>query len=142
MAVAAIVCDKISLAGHRAPWQCQDLFVGFATLCLMVALTPAEHSDRWQWLRNALAWAPLVFVGTFSYSLYLLHAPLLEILWIYFVRPLKMSGLNSFFLLSTAGLAVIIALSYLFFLLCERSFMRHGKRPMMKPEAQLRTVES
>jgi peptidoglycan/LPS O-acetylase OafA/YrhL len=128
MWAVAIGCNKGSVLGHRSPWQIEDLFVGLGTLSLLVALSPGENSDPWHWLRNALNWTPLVFVGTFSYSLYLLHAPLLEILWRYWIKPLKLSSLHSFILLSTVGLAAVIAVSYLFFLLFERPFMRSGKR--------------
>jgi peptidoglycan/LPS O-acetylase OafA/YrhL len=114
--------------GQRIPWQCEDLLVGLGTLSLLVAITPCGTVDKWHWVRNMLGWAPLVFVGTFSYSLYLLHAPLMEVIWVYFVHPLNMTTVNSFILLSTAGVAVIVGLSYLFFLLCERPFLGSRKK--------------
>lgn len=123
MAGVALVFNKGYIHQMRLPWQVQDLFVGLATLCLLVAVTPGERSDSWHWVRDALGCAPLAFVGTFSYSLYLIHAPLLEVIWVYFVNPLHMTPLNSLMLLSSAGLVVVIGLAYLFFLVCERPFM-------------------
>ena len=130
MAGLALDFNKGYVHGLRLTWQIQDLFVGLATLCLLVAITPGEQSDRWHRIRNALAWAPLAFVGTFSYSLYLLHAPLLEIIWVYFVRPLHLTALNSFALFSTVGLAAVVGVVYAFFLLFERPFIgRPGGQP-------------
>jgi len=123
MAAAALTANKGYIHQIRLPWQQQDFFVGLAALCLLVAVTPGGPSDPWRWVRNTLAWGPLAFVGTFSYSLYLIHAPLLEVLWVYFVRPLHMTALNSFLLFSTGGLLVVMGLAYLFFLLCERPFI-------------------
>jgi peptidoglycan/LPS O-acetylase OafA/YrhL len=121
--VAALTVNKGYIHQFRLPGTVQDLLVGCATLCLLVAVTPGEHSDSWHWVRNALGCAPLAFIGSFSYSLYLIHAPLLEVIWVYFVHPLHMTALNSLVLLASAGMAVVIGLAYLFFLLCERPFM-------------------
>jgi len=123
LAAVALDANKGYIHQQRLTWQVQDLFVGLSTLCLLVALTPGERSDSCRWVRNALAWRPLAFVGTFSYSLYLVHAPLLEIIWVYFLNPLHMSPLNSLLIFSSAGLAVVIGLAYLFFVVCERPFI-------------------
>ena len=56
MAGAALASNKGYVDGVRLPWQVQDLFVGLGTLCLLVAITPREQSDRWHWVRNGLAW--------------------------------------------------------------------------------------
>jgi peptidoglycan/LPS O-acetylase OafA/YrhL len=122
-AALAFIANKGYVNQVRLPWQIQDLFVGMATLCLLVAVTPGRDADRWGWVRRTLAWGPFDFVGTFSYSLYLIHAPLLEILWVYFIHPLHWSPLASLLLFSTVGLLAVIACAYLFFLLCERPFM-------------------
>ena len=96
-------------------------------MALLVAVSPSEKSDRLYAVRKVLNWRPLVLVGTFSYSFYLLHAPLLQIIWQYLLRPLKLSPFHEFLALSFAGLPAIIGISYLFHLLCERPFMRPPK---------------
>jgi len=128
MAGLALISNKGYIHDVRLPWQIQDLFVGLATLCLLVGVTPGRTSDPWGWVRRALGWGPLDFVGTFSYSLYLIHAPLLEIIWVYFLRPLHWTPLASLLLFSTAGLLTVIGCAYLFFLLCERPFMGPARR--------------
>ena len=42
-------------------------------------------------LRRLLEWRPLVVGGVFSYNLYLLHAPALELVWRYGLDPLGFS---------------------------------------------------
>jgi len=132
MAAVTIVLNKVHQT--RVYWQFQDISLGFAAMCLLVAVVPSVNSDRWRWVRGALGWTPLVFVGTFSYSLYLLHAPLLEIIWVYFVHPMHLTAAGSFALMGTGGFVVVVALSYLFFLFCERPFMRLRKSRILIPE--------
>ncbi len=122
----AVVSTKAGLS-RGFPWQITDIFIALGTLSLLVA---AESSG---FIRAVLGWKPLVFVGTFSYSFYLLHAPLLEIVWRYFVLPLHLSPFRAFFMLCSFGLPAIIGASYLFFLVCERPFIRRGKPPVVRP---------
>lgn len=75
-----------------------------------------------RFLVGVLTWKPLVNLGRMSYSLYLIHAPLIQLGWLY-VRRLGMTQETQFVLLSGPGLAGIIAISYVCFLLVERPFM-------------------
>jgi peptidoglycan/LPS O-acetylase OafA/YrhL len=43
---------------------------------------------------------PLVAIGQFSFSLYLVHAPLLAAVWVFFVKPVGLA--------SGAGLALMV----------------------------------
>ena len=73
-----------------------DLGVGVAVasgLCCQAAL-PASRT------RRALEWVPLVAIGQFSFSLYLVHAPLLAAVWVFFVKPVGLA--------SGAGLALMV----------------------------------
>lgn len=65
----------------------------------------------------------LVAIGIFSYSIYLVHAPLLHLFWSA-LRPFKLSDDLNFVILTTLVLPVIIGLSYIFHLWFERPFMR------------------
>lgn len=96
-----------------------DLFVGMATMLLLVALAPPAPNR----LRKGLSWRPLVFIGTFSYSIYLLHAPVLQLVWQYGLRYLPLSPGIAFWTLLVVGLSVVSGVSYLFFLFCERPFL-------------------
>ncbi|OQX69118.1 MAG: hypothetical protein B6A08_06465 [Sorangiineae bacterium NIC37A_2] len=74
-------------------------------------------------LTKFFALPPLVWLGTFSYSLYLMHAPILQILWQYAAMPLGLDNEATFVALMTLGLGVTIAASYGFFRVFERPFM-------------------
>lgn len=102
-------------------------------MALLVVAAPSARPDKLQILRKILNWKPLVLVGTFFYSFYLLHTPLLQILWPYGLRPLNLAPDQQLTVLCGAGIPVIICVSYLFHLACERPFMRPPK--MQKPLA-------
>jgi peptidoglycan/LPS O-acetylase OafA/YrhL len=79
-------------------------------------------------LKRFTSWRPLVLVGTFSYSLYLIHEPFLRTAAA-LVLPLHWTpGLQLLF--SEVLLPVIlVGLGYLFFLIAEKPFLR---RPVKK----------
>jgi peptidoglycan/LPS O-acetylase OafA/YrhL len=79
-------------------------------------------------LRATLEWRPLVLLGLFSYSVYLIHAPLLQVLWQYVLYPLHLGDTVTFFLLELGGVPLILAAAYGFFLVFERPFLRHSGR--------------
>ena len=76
--------------------------------------------------RKLLSWPPLVFVGTFSYSLYLMHLPILDIVRIAVdrVHPLSHSPNLQLAAIAVIGLPLTLVGSYLFHLKFEKPFMR------------------
>jgi peptidoglycan/LPS O-acetylase OafA/YrhL len=100
-----------------------DLPIGIVALS---ALVLSQRSDR-NFLGRVFSWKPLVLIGTFSYSVYLIHAPLLQILWQYGLHPAGVGDELMFLLLLTAGLAVVLGGAYLFFRVFEQPFMRSGR---------------
>ncbi len=76
-------------------------------------------------LAHLLAVRWLVFVGTFSYSLYLLHQPVLHV-FLRIARRFLMNDNACFFFLLIVAIPLIVVFSYLFFLVCERPLL---KRP-------------
>jgi peptidoglycan/LPS O-acetylase OafA/YrhL len=91
---------------------------------------------------SVLAWRPLVFIGTFSYSLYLIHAPLLQAIWQYIVRPANLGSLSSFAFLMGPGALLVLCASYGFFRAFEQPFMRQPKQKdvTQPPQATARFV--
>jgi peptidoglycan/LPS O-acetylase OafA/YrhL len=73
---------------------------------------------------------PLVLVGTFSYSLYLIHAPAL---WVLFpvIHTLRLSDNAAFLFRLAVGTPFALLLAYLFFLIVERPFLI-GRRPSVQ----------
>ena len=77
-----------------------------------------------------LACKPLSAIGLFSYSLYLVHAPLIQVIWQYAIHPLGLSDADTFLMLICAGIPIIIGASYLFYLTCELPFVpKRADRP-------------
>ncbi len=109
------------------PWTVHytDYIVGVWASCLLIVVTtrPAET------LARMFAWKPLVFVGTFAYSLYLIHVPLLRVFWLYTVAPFPFSNLKMFLALLIFAVPLTIVGAYGFFCICERPFLRRKPLP-------------
>jgi peptidoglycan/LPS O-acetylase OafA/YrhL len=108
----------LQAAGGELPIYLEDTAVGLASMSLLIAVARREAF----WLTRALSWKPLVFVGGFSYSLYLIHSPLLEVLQRYYLPTWQETRMDSFVLLALAGTPIIVIASYLFYLVAERPF--------------------
>jgi peptidoglycan/LPS O-acetylase OafA/YrhL len=104
-----------------------DTGVGAATAVLLAVLF-SDGGRQQFWLGRALNWKPLVAVGLFSYSLYLVHAPLLHAFDRVFVG-LFTPGPVTRFLLLVCMIPCIVGIAYLFHLAFERPFLN------MRPDA-------
>ncbi len=116
-----------------------DYCVGLLSMSLLV--TVAMNEGGWLW--NVLSYKPLAFIGTFAYSIYLIHAPLLQIFWQYLFAPLQKTPLLMFAALLFIATPAIVGLSYIFYLGCERPFISKGKKrnqPSPSPETVSETV--
>ncbi len=126
--VIMVVIPRAKVVNHAAlPIEYADFFVGLWALSLLVVAAGAETN----WLNRLLSWRPLVFIGTFAYSIYLVHAPLIQLLWQYVFVPLQGRPESMFLALCFAGTPLIVGVSYLFFLACERPFLNRRKRETM-----------
>ncbi len=111
-----------------------DLPIGVAAAGLLVYATTSEQAL----ITRALRWKPLVFIGTFSYSVYLMHAPVLQILWQYVLKPLRLSGVAMFVALMGPGAIVVLGVAYAFHRLFEHPFMTsHANPESSRPDAIL-----
>ena len=81
-------------------------------------------------------WA--VRLGVFSYSLYLVHSPLISLVHIA-LRSQHLSPLTRFILMPIVGVPVILSLSYLFHLAFEKRFLGSSKQPETQNVAAGRT---
>ena len=112
-----------------------DTAAGALTASLL-ALLAQPAGPAGVWIRSFLSRKPLTALGTFAYSLYLVHFPLISCLDL---AAHKLPGLHTpsarQAFLFIAGPPLIVAASYLFHLVCERPFMtRSGVK--IKTEAQ------
>jgi len=82
--------------------------------------------------KSILQWGPLYLVGTFSYSLYLLHAPVIQIVWQWVIRPLHLHALAAFITLVAIALPACIAIAWIFFLAFQRPFMSSRQKTAVR----------
>jgi peptidoglycan/LPS O-acetylase OafA/YrhL len=125
LAVLGIVGATI-LAGPEAMlrWTAPlDVVVAVATVALLLL---ARRSDSR--LRRVLSARSLVGVGGMGFSLYLTHAPVVQLVWLYVVRPLDLPASMAFVALVSAGTPVALLISTAFFRLVERHFLRATPR--------------
>jgi peptidoglycan/LPS O-acetylase OafA/YrhL len=126
-----VACALTVAWGVRASFErfyLLDLPVGVMATSVLVLTTRAGSS-----LGRVLSWRPLAFLGTFSYSVYLVHAPLLQVLWQYVLAPLGLGPAGAFAFLITLGLAVSLAVAYVFFLGFEAPFLQRRPRRANAP---------
>jgi peptidoglycan/LPS O-acetylase OafA/YrhL len=93
-----------------------DILVG---VCMVALLVTAARPNR---VGRLLAARPLAFIGTFAYSIYLVHLPLLIACWSLLVR-LRLPSEAAFALLAFGCGPLIVGIAYLFHLGCERPFL-------------------
>ncbi len=110
----------IGLWGHRFGKDFTDFFVGLTSCCLLLFITLRKQS----YISRFLSLKPLVAIGTFSYSLYLIHFPALQLFWQAFPAKLAMTKAEAFVTDCTVGLAWMTLLAWVFYYLFERPFTR------------------
>lgn len=100
-----------------------DFPMGFATAAILIA-----GCLRSKPVIALLEYRRFLSLGAFSYSLYLLHMPFLQLTWQYLIHPLELPDYAEFALLVPVGGAVAIGASWLFYRLVERHFDPLAKR--------------
>lgn len=95
-----------------------DLVVGVVAGCGLISIVSQPG-----WVARILATRPLVFVGTFAYSMYLIHAAGLQLVHQYLIFPWKLTREVQFAALVGVGYPLIVLASYGFFKLFEQPFL-------------------
>jgi len=113
-----------------------DVLTGCAVLSLIIDSTQRLTAGSAQAVRSLalrlFQSRGLVWLGTFSCSLYLVHDPMLALLHL-LLRSLPLSAPALLFLMYGLGIPLSVATSYVFYLLIERRFM--PGRPRTEAEA-------
>jgi peptidoglycan/LPS O-acetylase OafA/YrhL len=108
----------------------EDILIGLATACLILHCGRAlregtgARRDPLLWLFQSRA---AVTLGMFSYSLYLVHVPF-GWMFLPITRALHLSGPALFAFSLGIKIPLLCALSYGFYLVCERPFLSTGAR--------------
>jgi peptidoglycan/LPS O-acetylase OafA/YrhL len=116
--VAAVLMVLLFQKENLARLGITQIVVGIVAMCVLIV------GGQWQSnpITRAISSKPLATIGLFSYSLYLVHFPLQQVIWLYIVLPLKLSRVATFLTMATAGTALILFLAYVFYLGFERPF--------------------
>jgi peptidoglycan/LPS O-acetylase OafA/YrhL len=111
-----------AVAHHLILCDCLVALI-FAACLVIWARSPHSPTAR------LLSSKPLVWIGGFSYSIYLLHAPLIQVAYRYVLLPSRICGGWGVLLLGGAAVPLVIAVSYGFHLIFEKPFMTRRLQP-------------
>ena len=116
--ILALISGAIHFGPHGELAAMKEYLFGLFAMPLMVAASfPTSLAHR------LLSLGPLVLTGSFAYSIYLIHAPILAFLFEYLLVPLKMSNLQAFVYLTLMGFPAVILTSYVLFKFFEYPFL-------------------
>ncbi|MDI9894242.1 acyltransferase [Rhodococcus sp. IEGM 1381] len=100
-----------------------DVVLGMAVIALIASLDRGQVGP----LRRSLSSRPFVFTAAFSYSLYLVHAQLLQVGWQALVEPLDADRAVQWAILALVICPAVLAASYGFSRIAERPFRRENR---------------
>ena len=118
--LAAGFASALVFGGTRQ--QIPDLLIGAGIGTGLVFLTDAIARGRQPLALRVLELRPLVGLGRFSYSLYLLHAPVLALFYVLALR-LGLGPVEIQLFILGVALPATVAVCYVFFLAFERPFL-------------------
>jgi len=132
LTIFIFVFQRLTAGSKFAYWfEFMDITLGCWGFSLLIVV-----SNGRLWLQKMFSYKPLVFIGTFAYSIYLIHAPLIQLIWQYLINPLGLSDLKGYYALVLIGTPLILGVSYLFYLAFERPFMNH-KKPQLNSNSNI-----
>ena len=121
----------------------EDIWFGAGIACLLIHWTERSKQEKplpqFAALRLFTA-KPVMELGTFTYSLYLMHAPILAVLALV-ADGFALGGLRAYAYIVFVGVPASIIGSYIFYLLVERPFMPQFAY-MSKKAAVVRWIDS
>lgn len=123
------VLGSVLSPGNATSSMVEDTLIGFSVGCLLIycARQMEQTGSRQPLTLRVLNARPLVTIGTFSYSLYLIHAPVLALLALA-CRALNVDPVAAHLTTLVIGVPLSLLAAYPFYLAFERPFMGpHGK---------------
>jgi peptidoglycan/LPS O-acetylase OafA/YrhL len=120
-AIAAVIfCSWLMFAcKHLVSLTTSDLlFAAFSMSLLLYASKPLPNPAS-----SFFGAKPFAWLGSISYSLYLIHAPLLQLFQQVLLMPYHVTPVTTFVILAVVTVPLIIAFTYGFHFLFERPFM-------------------
>ena len=101
-----------------------DLPVSLAAAAILVGAARSEPSR----LRSTLGAKPLAAIGLFSYSLYMIHYPLADVLCQYLLRPLHLRETALEAALLVIVIPIVVLSAWGFYWAFERPFHQIARR--------------
>jgi len=104
----------------------REVTVGFATAMAIVVLasTGSSGGSLAAWSARMLSWGPLRAMGRASYSLYLVHYPIVAVIYVTLIREQAWSVPVSLVALTVVSVPVIAAATAAVYFAAERPFLR------------------
>lgn len=112
----------VTVGGGVLAYFALETMVGIALGAFLGGIGPRAVEGRTPRIAGVLSTRPLMFLGLISYSVYLLHSPLLA-LGNFLLLPLDLPVLVHYLLMTGIVLPIAVGLCYLFYLLVERHFL-------------------
>jgi peptidoglycan/LPS O-acetylase OafA/YrhL len=109
---------------HGTRWL-SDIFLGLALASQLMADAQIRARGGTSWFERLCLWRPLLLVGTFSYSYYLIHLPIIDL--ILSRGPAAWSD-PAFIALGYGAVAIALVAAYGFYRVFERPFMTSHRR--------------
>jgi peptidoglycan/LPS O-acetylase OafA/YrhL len=131
-----VLCHRWTFVQATNRFVLLDFLAAVAVLPLLLHCAACRQSIA----TRAMEFTPLVWIGTFSYSLYLIHAPLLQIVWQYAVHPLHLGDAATFVATLLIGMPFCIGVAFLFFLIAEQPFLSGRAKRRTREETGLLAV--
>ena len=133
LAIASIMAFVAAAVGEGSQWIVGryfyvDLDVGLAVACALCVLFAGGVPVACRVLGSRAG----LRLGVFSYSIYLVHGPIVVALNEHVVSRLDIPAADRFALLLVIGLPLVMVLSYSFHLLFEAPFLRHRDRRALR----------
>ena len=131
----SLVCLLLSLPTYQffsaggQSWIIADLLMGISSFSILVAIFSPEPNQFTKFLNLPF----LVKLGAFSYSIYLVHMPLLQIFVQYVLKPLSLNSSLNFFLVLFIAIPMMVLASYVFFVICEKPFLSKNAQRNIAP---------
>lgn len=121
----------LAIRETRELWP-RDLLMGAAVACWLYSGTVAPRSFP----ARVFGWGPLALIGIFSYSLYLMHHPIMQTLYVF--RPAWAVGpARELLYLSAVGIPVVLLGCIVFFWVFERPFLTRRAKATRRKELEL-----
>ena len=119
------------------PWIDGALGVLVAALLTMLAAPQTQLGAFTNRFKRALQWRPLVFIGTFAYSLYLTHYALMPSVFDLFRKVPLINDSRALQIVTMigVGIPVLLGLAHVFFRIFERPFLSQRAKAAIANES-------